>query len=98
MSKIRILALPSAIEDIKQVAKFYNTKQNGLGKKFIQRIRDAKKTLASNTTFIEREHGYNTMPIPPFPFLIHYKKLPNSSTIAIVAVLSTYQNTDKYPS
>lgn len=79
---------PEALEDIRQAAFWYNKQKAGLGKEFTTRIRKAKKILATQTDFVKRENNLHTMPLRPFPYLLHYQVI-NDDSIAIIAVLST---------
>lgn len=44
----KILLLRGAQSDIREAAEWYNSKQSGLGKKFITAIRDEISTIAKN--------------------------------------------------
>ena len=85
--------LPLAKKDIRQAAKWYNSKQSGLGKRFTQQVRQ-------KVTFIKqypkganiRYDKVRTAVLEDFPFMIHYSVDDDKQLVLVVAVLHTAKN------
>jgi plasmid stabilization system protein ParE len=88
-----VTILPLAKKDIRQAARWYNSKQNGLGKRFTQQVRQ-------KVAFIEQyPNGANiryddvrTAVLEDFPFMIHYSVDVDKQLVLVVAVLHTAKN------
>jgi len=79
-----------AKEDLRSTAKWYDTQQNGLGKKFLATV---KKTIAQikKYPFIAqiRYFEVHTAVLEVYPYLIHYYIDPDKKAIVIIGVLHT---------
>lgn len=65
--------LPLAKEDIREAAKWYNKRQNGLGKRFTAEVREKvhfirQNPKASNVRYDE----VRTAVLNVFPFIVHF--------------------------
>ena len=93
----KVEMLFSAQQDVLISAKQYNKKQKGLGKKFVQRVKEARKTLAHNPYFVKRYKNIHTVPLEQFPFLVHFVIDERKKMVTIYAVLHTSLNPDRFP-
>jgi len=87
------IILPSAKEDIRDAALWYDEKQKGLGKRFIAQVREKVYLIKQNPkTGSIRYDNMRTMVLNVFPFMMHYTINEVSETIIISAVLHTSRN------
>lgn len=71
----RPILLPLAKKDISQAAHWYNTKQKGLGKRFIADVRQQVKYICQNPHSVEiRYDKTRCVVLDVFPFMIHVTK------------------------
>lgn len=89
----KVVMLPSAKQDIKETAIWYNKIQSGLGRKFTKEIR-LKTYLLKNNPFgySIRYKNIRVSTIERFPFLIHFKIEESIQTLFITAVFHTSRN------
>tara|TARA_R110000850_G_scaffold248625_1_gene373541 strand:+ start:939 stop:1232 length:294 start_codon:yes stop_codon:yes gene_type:complete len=89
----RIIILPLAREDIREAAKWYNSKRAGLGKRFTSQVRTKISFIKTHPEAFAVRHGSTrTTLLKTFPFLIHYSIIEDSNVIIISAVLHTSRN------
>lgn len=91
MYKTIILTL--AKEDVREAAKWYNNRQEGLGKRFTEEVREKvhfirKNPKASNI----RYDGVRTAVLNVFPFMVHFTIDETNKTIIVSAILHTSRN------
>jgi plasmid stabilization system protein ParE len=87
------IILPLAKEDIREAAKWYNKRQEGLGKRFILEVREKVQFIRKNPNASNiRYDGVRTAVLNVFPFMVHYTVDENNKTIIISAVLHTSRN------
>ncbi len=87
------IILPPAKEDIRDAALWYDEKQKGLGKRFINQVREKVYFIKQNPqTGSVRYDNVRTMVLNVFPFMMHYTINEDSETIIISAVLHTSRN------
>lgn len=95
MYKSIILSL--AIQDIKEAAIWYNSKQKDLGKKFTQKIRLKVDLICKHPrAFTIRYENTRTAILDTFPYMIHYTIDESQKTIIISAVFHTSLNPEKW--
>ena len=89
----------SAKADIKENAKQYNKQQKGLGKRFIQSIKECIKIIEQQPESFQIRYKTNHVGNPDkFPYLIIYNVNKNNNTISMIAVFHSSQNPDKWKS
>jgi len=88
----KVIISEEAMDDIRLASKWYEKQKKGLGKEFLNSIKDYKAVLKSNHYFVKRYKQVHTIPIKHFPFLIHYTIDKNAKVVLIVAVLHTSLN------
>jgi plasmid stabilization system protein ParE len=95
----RLIILPLAKKDVKEAADWYNSKQAGLGKRFVSNVR-RKINIVKNNPFIyaTRYDDVKTAVLDVFPFMIHYTIDEIEEIIIISAILHTSRNPDIWKS
>jgi plasmid stabilization system protein ParE len=87
------IILPLAKEDILEAAKWYNKRQEGLGKRFTAEIREKVYFMRQNPkTSNVRYDDVRTAVLNVFPFMIHYTVDEKNKAIIVSAVLHTSRN------
>lgn len=82
------IILPLAKEDVRETAKWYNKKQNGLGKRFTTEVREKVHFIRQNPKASNvRYNSVRTAVLNVFPFMIHFIIDEKNKTIVISAVL-----------
>ena len=88
----KVVLLPLAKEDIRNVSAWYNKQQKGLGKEFSQSVRKTVKFIKNNPlTFSNRYENTKTAIIERFPYMLHYS-IDDKKLIVISSVLHTSRN------
>ncbi len=94
----RIFFAAKARLDLQDASDYYNTKANGLGKRFLNAINNSMKSIETDPElFIVRYKTTRTAPVKKFPFLIHYSIDKRLNRIIILAILHTSRNPDNWP-
>lgn len=89
--------LPAAKQDIREAANWYNEKQNGLGKRFTQSVKDKLEFIKSNPlASINRYKYVRTAILDVFPFMVHYYVDPTKNQIVVLGIFHTSRNPDKW--
>ncbi|MCH7399827.1 type II toxin-antitoxin system RelE/ParE family toxin [Belliella sp. DSM 107340] len=85
--------LPLAKKDIQEAALWYNSRSNGLGKRFTDEVREKVKLIKKNPYATNvRYHKVRTAVLNFFPFIIHYSIDEANKNIVISAVFHTSRN------
>ena len=79
-----------AIEDIQHSIDYYNTQKKGLGKRFLDDINEAFRTLKINPGYQVRNDNVRCYPLNVFPHMVHYTIEGNS--IVVYAVIGIAMN------
>ena len=78
--------LPEARAEFRNAVDFYEDKEQGLGKRFKDEIRETCSTIVSHPLlWREREGGFRRVNCPVFPYYIAYFTRGNTILIAAVA-------------
>ncbi len=95
----RAVLLPLAKQDISEAASWYNTKQKGLGKRFIEELRIKVLLIRKNPKISSiRYDDVRTMILDAFPFMIHYSIDDQNKTIIIAAIFNTSIDPERWKS
>jgi len=95
----RLVILPIAKKDIREAASWYESKQDGLGKRFTLHVRNQLNSFKRNPyRFINRYGETRTMVLDVFPFMAHYIINEPQKLIVIAAVLHTSRSPDIWKS
>ena len=86
----RAIILPLAQEDIYEATRWYESKQNGLGRRFTAEVRKKVRHIRQHPlSYAIRYDNVRTAVVEVFPFMIHYTVDEEQQTILIAAVLHT---------
>ena len=85
---------PQAVEDIQAAIDYYNEKQKGLGKRFLDNIKQDFNSIKKNYGFQIRYDDIRCLPVKKFPFMIHYSI--DGNIINVRAVIHTSKNPSEY--
>jgi len=90
MKKYKVRIDIEALEDIQNITKWYNEAQAKLGKRF----RDSAITKINQLRndpqiFAIRYHEIRCIQVTKFPYLIHFYINEETSTVEVLAVIST---------
>jgi len=95
----KVLILPLAKIDVKEAADWYNSRQEGLGRKFTLHVRQKINLLRKGPfNYVTRYDDVKTAVLDIFPFMIHYTVNNAEKLIIISAVLHTSRNPDAWKS
>ena len=84
------IILPHAKEDIREAAKWYNKKRDGLGKKFTVDVRETVRHIKQNpAAFNIRYDKVSTAVLTVFPYMIHFTFDEDNKTVVVSAVFHT---------
>ena len=92
-----VIILPLAKEDLKEAVQWYDSKQKGLGKKFLVKVREKVKHISKNPYLVSvRYDEIRTAVLNIFPFMIHHFIEEEHHSIVITAVLHTSRSPDEW--
>lgn len=84
------IILPLAKEDIREAAKWYNKKSQGLGKRFTAEVRGKVRFIKQNPTASNiRYDDVRTAVLNIFPYMVHYIIDEANKTVVVSAVFHT---------
>ena len=82
-----------ALTDIQQIAAWYEGQKYGLGNRFQNAVKEQINNLAENPwIFVVRYKEIRCMLIKKFPYMVHFYIDPQTSTVEVMAVISTDRN------
>ncbi|WP_409417745.1 hypothetical protein [Flavobacterium sp. PS2] len=87
-----IIILLRADLEVDEIAEYYESLTNGLGKKFFNEYQDYVETLKTFPFFEEKYNIVRTLPLKKFPYTIHFTIDENEKLVSVLAVTSNYQN------
>ncbi len=83
--------------DLSDISKWYEKQQKGLGKRFLNEMKEAFETICETPTgFQVRYDDYRIYFTKIFPYGIHYQYIANNNEIHIKAIFHTAQNPQKW--
>jgi plasmid stabilization system protein ParE len=86
----RPILLPLAKQDIAQAAHWYNSKQKGLGKRFVAELRGCVKYICQNPYAVGiRYDNTRCVVLDVFPFMIHFHTNESKKLVIVSAVFHT---------
>ena len=93
----KAVILPLAKQDISQAASWYNSKQIGLGKRFINEVRSKVLYIRKNPQASAIRYGNTRCTLlNTFPFMIHYNIDEQAKSIIINAVFHTSLSSEEW--
>jgi hypothetical protein len=85
--------LPSAKEDLRKAAIWYNHLQPGLGKQLMKKFRERIAILRTNPLTCQiRYLEVHTALMEQFPYMIHYFVNKQDKSIVVISILHTSLN------
>jgi hypothetical protein len=96
VKKYQFLFTPEAIQEIKDIASWYDEQQRGLGKRFKTQFKKELDKVRQNP--FSRSLRYDDVRFavtPIFPYAAHYTIDENSCTVTIQAVLGFKQSPEE---
>lgn len=88
----KIVISPLAINDIQQAIDYYDEQQPGLGEKFESALNEYLLVLRKHPLFQLRYDEVRCLPLPKFPFMIHFTVSETENIVSIHAVFHTAKN------
>ncbi len=92
--KYTLFQLDKVILDIDEAVLYYNSKQNGLGRRFYLAYKKSIKIIQTTPHFRIFYKDIRCFQIDKFPYLIHFSVDDNTKQIFIEAVICAYKNPD----
>lgn len=89
---MRITILPSAIADLEDGFKFYESQQGGLGSYFLESLFSDIDSLRLYAGIHRKVFGFHRSLSKRFPYAIYYSK--ESQTVSVYAILDCRRNPD----
>ena len=84
------IILPPAKEDIREAALWYNKRSKGLGKKFIDEVREKVRFIKQTPKAINVHYNnVRTAVLNVFPFMIHYTVDESNKIVIVSSVFHT---------
>jgi plasmid stabilization system protein ParE len=84
------IILPPAKKEIREAAKYYNKKSQGLGKRFTAEVREKVYFIRQNPTASNvRYNDVRTAVLNIFPYIVHYTVDEPDQTVIVLALLHT---------
>lgn len=91
--KYRIVYASDVKQDIQEAVDWYNAQQKGLGKRFLNEVKNHFNIIKKNPeSFAVRYDDTRCLPVKKFPYMIHYKIDIENQSILINAVFNTYRS------
>lgn len=85
----------SAQLDLKSAIDWYESKQIGLGKRFLNEFEKTLSRIQANPYIFKVENNYRNALLDIFPYIVIFKM--SDKKIIILAVFNTHQNPTKKP-
>lgn len=93
MKKYRIKINSQALYNIRDIAVWYDTQQTGLGMRFINVVIKQIEDLTENPqAFVIRYKDIRCLVVKKFPYMVHFYVNTQTSTIIVLAIISTSRN------
>lgn len=90
---------PEAQSDIQEAYKYYFEKTSEkVAQMFFDDLQHAYHTLGINPFFQIRIKNYRALPLRHFPYLLFFIVDQDASTVKVLALFQTHQDSAKYPS
>ena len=85
-----VILLPLAKQDMSEAVKWYNSKQKGLGLRFLDNINSQVSKIRKNPKMCPiRYNNIRTCVLKDFPFMVHYRIDSTNAKIIIAAIFHT---------
>ena len=89
----KIIIDKDALNDIQEVTDWYNTRLNGLGKKFQLQVKSQINKLKQNPNiYTIRYSEVRCLVVKKYPYMVHFKVDNENSIVKVFAVIHTSRN------
>ena len=93
--KYEIIYLPLVYEDIKETNDFYNSRKKGLGKEFVNAVKQEFRTILENPLLFEIKYKNTRIAFTKrFPLGIHFELQEKTNRIVVKGVYHTARNSE----
>lgn len=87
MKEFKIVFSPSALTDVKEASRWYNSQQKGLGKKFKSDLKQTIDSIALNPFFASVKYeNTRTVACKNFPYSIHFEIDEPKKLVRIISI------------
>jgi hypothetical protein len=87
-----VIYASAVYDDIQHAIDFYNSRRKGLGLQFYKSLKNRISFIKTNAfAFQIRYADVRCVPLPKFPYTIHYRLYQDTNTIQVLAVFCDYQ-------
>lgn len=92
-----VIRHPETTKDIQTAIDFYNKKVNYLGNEFYAIVLSKLKSLKNDALLYQmRYEDVRCLPIPRFPFMIHYTTDTSNQKVFVHAIINTKKSPQKH--
>lgn len=89
----KLIYASEVYQDLQQNIDWYNERQVGLGTLFFKSVKVQINRIKENPSSIAvRYKDVRCAKVKGFPYMIHFKIIPDTNTIKVTAVFSTHRN------
>jgi hypothetical protein len=92
VKKFKVFFQNAALVQLQSSIDHYNQQQAGLGKRFANAVKKSTKQLEDNPFFQLRYDSVRCLPLPKFPYMLHFIVNEDLKTVRIYGVLHTSLN------
>ena len=97
--RFKLLYSNRFFDDLQQSIDWYNDKQVGLGARFFNAIKRRLAEIKRNPYSVAvRYDDVRCAIVKKFPYMIHFRVLPDNKTIEIIAIFNTHRNPEIWKS
>ncbi|MGM0944530.1 MAG: type II toxin-antitoxin system RelE/ParE family toxin [Bacteroidota bacterium] len=92
---------PQIYSDIQKAVDFYTeqTKNDQLARRFVQHVENALSKLNNTALHYQvRFDNVRMIPVPSFPFLVHYRVSEETNTVFVEAIFHVRENPETWKS
>ncbi|HBX51627.1 MAG: hypothetical protein A2275_09960 [Bacteroidetes bacterium RIFOXYA12_FULL_35_11] len=79
---------PKAFDDIQNAIDYYNSQQQGLGKRFYSAVKQTFSTIKKNPGYQIRYDNIRCLQVKKFPYMVHFHV--DDQIVSVRAVVNTY--------
>ncbi len=90
--RFKLVQFERATIDLDNAVTYYNSRQEGLGKRFYLEYKKTLKTIKRNPHYRTFYDDVHCLQVGKFPYLIHYIIDTQHNQVSIEALICAYQN------
>ena len=92
MKPYKLIIKPEVFIDIQEGISWYNSRQEGLGERFLDAVEQEYKILSLNPHFQVRYDDVRCLPMKAYPYMIHYIIDEDLHQVVVLGVINTFKN------